>query len=257
MLIVDGHSTHVAWPVVEYPLDHRIVPYCLPPYSTHLMQPLDIACFTPLGRAYRTALQGFIYEYPGQAFGKQEFWECVCIARDQALTKANILSGFEASGIWPLCLEKVSDRYQDLKEETAKPTPSTPFKIDSMREEALNLNMTPHSREILQKSLGYLASKVVQYRVIEPNSSGVKELRTGKQIKPRSQKQLQGPRTLDRAYVEEERTRIAKEAAQQVEDREVRRLAKEQKTKKPKSVRRQLKRQERVLRLLVGVVAQS
>jgi len=87
------------------------------------MQPLDVACFAPLGRAYRTALQDFIYEHPGQSFGKQEFWECLCITRDQALTKANILSGFEASGIWPFCPGKVVDRYQGENEETAKPTP--------------------------------------------------------------------------------------------------------------------------------------
>ena len=106
----------------------------------------------------------------------------------QALTKANILSGFEASGKRPFCLDKVVDRYQGENEETAKPTPSTPFKVDSIREEALNLNMTLHSHQILQKSLGYLGSKIVQYRVIEPNSLGAKELRTCKQIKPRSQK---------------------------------------------------------------------
>ena len=140
------------------------------------------------------------------------------------------MSGFEASGIWPFCPDKVVDRYQGENKEIAKPTPSTPFKVDSIREEALNLNMTPHSRQILQKSLGYLESKIVQYRVIEPNSLGVKELRTGKQIKPRSQKQLQAPRTLDRAYVEEERTRIADAAAlaaEKIENREARKLAKE------------------------------
>ena len=65
MLIVDGHSSHTAYPVVEYGLDHRIVLYCLPPHSTHLMQPLDVAYFGPLARAYRTALQDYIYEHPG------------------------------------------------------------------------------------------------------------------------------------------------------------------------------------------------
>jgi len=99
MLIVDGHSSDVPWPVVEDALDCRIAPYCLQPHSTHLMQPLDVACFGPLGRAYRTTLQDFIYEHPGQSFGKQEFWYCLYNARDQALTKSNILSGFEASGI--------------------------------------------------------------------------------------------------------------------------------------------------------------
>lgn len=48
MLIVDGHSSYVVYPIVEYELDHNIVIYCLPPYSTHLMQPLDVVCFAPL-----------------------------------------------------------------------------------------------------------------------------------------------------------------------------------------------------------------
>ena len=97
--IVDGHSSHIAWPVVECALDHRIIPYCLPPHSIHLMQPLDVACFGLLGRAYRTALQDFIYEHPGQSFGKQKFWEYLCTACEQAITHSNILSEFEASGI--------------------------------------------------------------------------------------------------------------------------------------------------------------
>lgn len=109
MLIVDGHSSHVPYPVVEYGLDHGIVIYCLPPHSTHVMQPLDVACFGPLSRTYRTALQDFIYDNPGKAFGKQEFWECLCTARDQALSKDNILGGFEVSGIWPLRPEELLD----------------------------------------------------------------------------------------------------------------------------------------------------
>jgi len=131
ILIVDGHSSHVAWPVVAYVLNHRIVPYCLPPHSTHLMQLLDIACFRPLERAYRAALQDFIYEHPEQSLGKQEFWDCLCIAHDQALTMTNILSGFEVSGIWPYCSEKVVDRYQNITEE-AQSRPSTPFQMDHL-----------------------------------------------------------------------------------------------------------------------------
>ena len=47
LLIVDGHTLHITWSIVEYAPDHHIIVYCLPPYSTHLMQPLDVACFRP------------------------------------------------------------------------------------------------------------------------------------------------------------------------------------------------------------------
>ena len=146
MLIVDGHSSHIAWPVVEYALDHRIILYCLPAHSTHLMQPLDVACFGPLARAYRSALQSFIYDHPGQAFGKQEFWECLCTARSHALTKTNILSGFAASGLWPFQPEKVINR-SSIKTEPVDLT--TPLKVATIRSTISQLAMTPHSRSIV------------------------------------------------------------------------------------------------------------
>ena len=79
-----------------------------------------------------------------------------------------------------------------------------------------------------------MESKIVQYQVVEPNSLRVEGLRSGKQVKARSQKHVQGPRTLDRAYVEQEKAHIAAAEALEVEkttNREARRLAKEQKAK--------------------------
>ena len=55
-LIVDGHSSHLAWPVVKYALDHNIHMICLPSKSTHLLQPLDVSCFSSLQRAYESNL---------------------------------------------------------------------------------------------------------------------------------------------------------------------------------------------------------
>ena len=250
MLIVDGHSSHIAWPVVEYALDHRIILYCLPAHSTHLMQPLDVACFGPLARAYRSALQTFIYEHPSRSFGKQEFWDCLCTARKHALTKSNILSGFSVSGIWPLQPEKVTGVVMDraVKLEPSCAALTTPLKVADIRTNLSRLSMTPHSRAIVQESFDYLENKVVKYRIIEPNSHGVKELRFGNQIKPRSQKHIKGPRTLDRAYIEQEKARIAAAEARDAEKaahRDAMKLAKEIKAqqaieaaKDPKSSKR-------------------
>jgi len=176
MLIVVGH---IAYPVVEYGLNHCIVVYCLSPHSTHLMQPLDVACFGPLSKAYRTALQDFIYENPGRSFGKKKFWECLCIARDKALSKDNILSGFEDSGIWP---EEVLDR--STTSTTTTVTISTSFKPANMRSTLSRLTMTPNSRAIIDDGLIHLEKKVVHTPVIDPVSQGLKHLRNDKEIKP-------------------------------------------------------------------------
>ncbi|RPB06567.1 DDE-domain-containing protein [Morchella conica CCBAS932] len=56
LLILDGHVSHMTWEFFDYCLSHKIVPFCLPPHSTHLLQPLDVGLFGPLQRHYSNTL---------------------------------------------------------------------------------------------------------------------------------------------------------------------------------------------------------
>jgi len=56
MLISDGHKSHEHYDFIEYCWKHYIIPYPLPPHTTHLMQPLDVACFQPLKHYHRLAI---------------------------------------------------------------------------------------------------------------------------------------------------------------------------------------------------------
>ena len=94
---------------------------------------------------------------------------------------------------------------------------TTPLKVTYIRSTVSQLHMTPHSRAMGPESLDYLETRVVKYRVIEPNSHGVKELRSATKVEPRSQKQMKGPRTLDRAYITQEKARIVAAEARDAE----------------------------------------
>ena len=52
LLIVDGHSSHMNMKFIEYCDTHNILLGILPPHSTHRLQPLDVAVFSPLAAAY-------------------------------------------------------------------------------------------------------------------------------------------------------------------------------------------------------------
>lgn len=52
LLIMDGHSSHVNIDFIELCWRHKIVPICLPPHSTHFLQPLDLVLFSVLKRLY-------------------------------------------------------------------------------------------------------------------------------------------------------------------------------------------------------------
>jgi hypothetical protein len=45
MLILDRHGSHLIIEFMDYCWDNKIVPFLLPPYSTHLLQPCDVGIF--------------------------------------------------------------------------------------------------------------------------------------------------------------------------------------------------------------------
>lgn len=57
ILIVDGHDSHVSIKAIKFCITHKIVLLCLPPHSTHLLQPLDVGVFSPLSVYYKNGIQ--------------------------------------------------------------------------------------------------------------------------------------------------------------------------------------------------------
>jgi predicted HTH domain antitoxin len=52
LLILDGHESHHLTKFELYCKSHNIITLCMPPHSSHLLQPLDVGCFAPLKVAY-------------------------------------------------------------------------------------------------------------------------------------------------------------------------------------------------------------
>jgi hypothetical protein len=52
LLVLDGHGSHLTPEFNQACKDNNIICICMPPHSSHLLQPLDVGCFGPLKRAY-------------------------------------------------------------------------------------------------------------------------------------------------------------------------------------------------------------
>ena len=140
--------------VIDAALKRRIQPYCLPPHSTYIMQPLDVACFGPLQRAYRTALQDWVYKNTGEWLSKPIFWELLSQVRKEALTSSNILAGFESTGIYPLCPERVLGKTRIVTSGTissASESSQTPHKMAQLRKGVQELDLTPQTRNTVEE----------------------------------------------------------------------------------------------------------
>ena len=100
MLVMDGHGSHLYKDFIQYCHDNNIIPFQLPPHTTHLLQPLDIVCFQPLKHYHAEAINNAIRTGDIE-FSKLEFLARFQHIRNQAFKKSTILSAFRETGLVP------------------------------------------------------------------------------------------------------------------------------------------------------------
>lgn len=102
LLLVDGHSSHYQPQLIRKAVENHVILFCLPPHTTHLCQPLDRTCFSSLKSAYNDQCQQFISANPSQVINRSNFTQIFSRAWTMAMTPANVVAGFRATGIYPL-----------------------------------------------------------------------------------------------------------------------------------------------------------
>lgn len=110
MLLFDGHSSHVNKEFLLQCLDYRVLPVCLPPHTTHFSQPLDVAVFSPLKKAYSDILQER-YQQGEKGVWKGNFYQLLDYAQRVAFTAENIQSGFMSTGLVPTDFEIIRRKF--------------------------------------------------------------------------------------------------------------------------------------------------
>ncbi len=98
LLVLDGHKSHVFSDFIQYCCDHSIVALCLPPHSTHLLQPLNVEVFEPLSKAYKKCVHLHSC-YEAVNVNKLDFLHYYQEARSTAITTQNVLSAWRAAGL--------------------------------------------------------------------------------------------------------------------------------------------------------------
>jgi hypothetical protein len=79
LLIIDGHESHDSLQFQNYYKENKIITLCMPPHSSHLLQPLDVGCFAPLKKAYRRQAE-FLIRQGINHITKIEFLPCFKVA---------------------------------------------------------------------------------------------------------------------------------------------------------------------------------
>ena len=142
LLVLDGHGSHLTPQFDKICSENNIIPICMPPHSSHLLQPLDVGCFSPLKRAYGRLVEnkarlGFNH------IDKFDFLDAYPEARTETFKANTIKNSFEAAGLVPLNPGRVLEQLNiHLKTPTppcsqsTNSAPKTPYNLKQLDKQA-------------------------------------------------------------------------------------------------------------------------
>jgi hypothetical protein len=127
LLVFDGHKSHHSLEFQELCKENNIYTLCMPPHSSHLLQPLDVGCFSPLKRAYSREVESLIRHHINH-ITKLEFLPAFKTAFNRSFTPANICSAFRGAGLVPLQPDAVLSKLDvQLRTPTPAALPEAPW----------------------------------------------------------------------------------------------------------------------------------
>ena len=154
LLILDGHGSHVSIEFMRICWESNVFLYYLIPHSSHVLQPLDLSCFSVLKSRYRNQILALSSLSDSAPIKKSTFLEVYHKARTEGLTEHNVRAGWRASGIVPWNPQKV------LRSSQVKRIEMTVPKTPASQRIAPNLVAirTPANRRDLQDQFQRLAA---------------------------------------------------------------------------------------------------
>lgn len=99
LLIYDGHVTHISTNLIRLAQEKEVTIMKLPPHTTHLLQPLDVAVFRSLKSKWDKELCKWQRENPRKKIPKPEFINILTNVT-QEISAHNIINGFKTTGIF-------------------------------------------------------------------------------------------------------------------------------------------------------------
>jgi len=180
LLLFDGHGSHIDFQTSKICKENEIELLCLPPHTSHLIQPLDVGVFGPMKQAYRREcdLNSTSLFNAGtkqaKTIDKFTFGRLFKAAFLKSMTSGNVIRAFEASGLWPKNPSTIAWRKcEPAKTFTAvdngdSSQPTTKTIVDDTMSDSFNTNID------FQKTSTPVAEKTAQNRQsMDINDSGL------------------------------------------------------------------------------------
>jgi 4-hydroxybenzoate polyprenyltransferase len=162
LLIVDGHGSHTSDAFMTMCYLNNVYLLFLPAHTSHVLQPLDLGCFSSLKTAYRKLINEHITLTDTTKVGKANFLEFYAKAREIGLREENVRSGWKATGLYPKNVAKpLKSRWVVVQKQPIISLPNTSIILSPKRGSDITKlfttkNTSPASRLSIRKAAAAL-----------------------------------------------------------------------------------------------------
>ena len=154
ILFMDGHSSHLTVEAINFCVDHDIEILCLPPHSSHRLQPLDTHFNKPMKASWADEVKRYLSQSEKVVLTKYEFGKVFSRVWASMQTKNDLIRrGFDHCGLFPLRNPTskadfyLSQAYQNCSADDGREmTPSTSGCVSVEQGTTLNVQGTSHER---------------------------------------------------------------------------------------------------------------
>jgi hypothetical protein len=134
----------------------------MPPYSSYLLQPLDVGCFSPLKTTYGRQIEKRI-RVGTTYIAKEDFLPAFYTAFYEAMTENNVRGGFRGAGLVPMSPERVISQL-DVRLRTPTPVEGIPELAEPW------VSRTPHNPIEAGSQSEFIKDRIARHQGSSPTS---------------------------------------------------------------------------------------
>ncbi len=149
MLVFDGCGSHCTYEFLEICERNKIVPFCLPPHTSHILQLLDVVVFQPY-KHYHALAVNHATRTGCRDFNKVEFLNSITSIRRDTFKTTTIQSAFRKTGLHPIDPKLVLDTLQEYQTTPPPLSSSTSYNDDIVPTTPLTIRTLSRQAETIK-----------------------------------------------------------------------------------------------------------
>lgn len=145
VLYVDGHVSHLSFPLMKLCIQNQIELTALFPNATHIIQPLDVAVFHKLKDKYKDTVRKWKLQNEVVDFKKHMFAPVLDMTLSSIDLSSTIKNGFRTCGLYPFSTDAVN--YNIINKHKKK------LKSNSSHDDAIKPNKNQKALDMFEKNI--------------------------------------------------------------------------------------------------------